>query len=148
MSRWPFEVDRPTSSSTCNRRPPRKYCLPIKFKKHVLTIFFPFLFPVLLKDNIFLTASSCRLRLRLVYWPWMSIGTLFLVTQFIVVGAKMLATKTDFNCYENYWEPILIIFLIFQVKNRTLAVFVAGVFAPTTINWVTRKSVQIGIRGR
>ena len=42
----------------------------------------------------------------------------------------------------------LIISLIFQVKNRTLANFVAGVFAPTTIKWVMKKSVQMAVRGR
>ena len=42
---------------------------------------------------------------------------------------------------------IKIISLIFQVKNHTIANFVAGVFAPTTIKWVMKKSARMGDQG-
>ena len=48
---------------------------------------------ILSKGNIFLMASGCRLRQLLVYWPWTPIWALFLMTHFIVVGAKTPATK-------------------------------------------------------
>ena len=46
-----------------------------------------------------------------VYRPQIPIWTLSLLTQSIY--CSWLKMPTTFYCYENYWEPILIIFLIF-----------------------------------
>ena len=59
---------------------------------------------------------------------------------------KILPRNPDFIGMRTH--VIKIISLIFQVKNHTIANFVAGVFAPTTIKWVMKKSAQMVVQGR
>ena len=64
-------------------------------------------------------ASGCRLRQLLVYWPWTPIWALFLMTHFIVVGAKTPATKLAIVWFFTWKikEIILITWVLIPIKS-------------------------------